>query len=173
MTDEPLSDCSNSACAEKKKKGSVMIIFHSPLQIFWPSFAFCGIRKEKKPQKGLRYLLLAVWPYSWYVSVRVISEAFKVFVGNKKKITAETKRTGGVYVRFQLHVWASHYRKLSPGPVWSTLQPFSPWKKTQMHRSLRTISCIHFFTQTSNKNSSLDFSEVEYKYQNLSRVAFL
>lgn len=40
MTDESLSDCTNSACAI----GLMMIIFHSPLQIFWPSFAFCGIK---------------------------------------------------------------------------------------------------------------------------------
>lgn len=25
--------------------------------------------------------------------------------------------TGGEYVRFQLHVWASHYKRISPGPV--------------------------------------------------------
>lgn len=42
MTDEALSDCSNSACAI----GLVMIIFHLQLQIFWPSFAFCGTKKR-------------------------------------------------------------------------------------------------------------------------------
>lgn len=39
-----MSDCTNSACAI----GLVMIIFHSLLQIFWPSFAFCGIKKTHK-----------------------------------------------------------------------------------------------------------------------------
>lgn len=42
MTDESLSDCTNSAYAI----GLVMIIFHSLRQIFWPSFAFCGIKQK-------------------------------------------------------------------------------------------------------------------------------
>lgn len=61
MTDEALSDCSNSACAI----GLVMIIFHLQLQIFWPSFAFWKKKKKKKKGGGggggwgLSYLQLA------------------------------------------------------------------------------------------------------------------
>lgn len=67
MTDGILSDCSNSGCA----MGLVMIIFHSPLQIFWPSFAFCGVKKKKK-KKGSELFTAGstVWQSSWYVTAR-------------------------------------------------------------------------------------------------------
>lgn len=140
MTDEPLSDCSNSACA--KKIGWLMVIFRSPPQIFWPSLAFCeaGRRRRrkrggKKNKKTLSYLQLAG------SSGRILEMTAQAPVLKPLKCSEGIQikaGTGGEYVQFQLHVWASHYKRISPGPVWSTPRPSSPWKKRTKKQNAHT-----------------------------------
>lgn len=97
MTDESCSDCTNSACATDL----AMIIFHSLLQILWPSFAFCGIKKKNR-----------VWViYSWQrwhsppEAGVFLQQPWQVFFRNKVFANKKNKRYDTVTVvkRVKIH----------------------------------------------------------------------
>lgn len=160
MTDEPLSDCSNCACAKKKKW---LADGHFPFSAsdLLTQLGFLWSRKkeeeEKEGKKGktLSYLQLA--GLSGHILERTVQAPVLKPLKCSEGIQIKDG-TGGEYVQFQLHVWASHYKKISPGPVWSTPQPSSPWKKknTPLYTQYQMSKLTFLLQLQTEEKSSLN-----------------